>query len=671
MRSRQRSSRVSAAVLRASFFSFLVGCSQQSDPRGEATAGRGDGGGGSSQGASFGGASAPGTGGAPTSGGGTAGQGSPAGGGAATSSGGAAGREPIAGTSSAAGGVSTAGASTSGGGGVSGAPASNAGSGGQATNAPTLLGDVAFSSPSQSFKGELGISLTTTVSGAEIRYTTDGTLPTASSTLYDGTPVPITATTQLRAQPFVAGAASGAVSTGLYIARTFEATSTLPILILDGYGSGKSTDKELYLDAAVMVFEPVDGTASLSNLPTLTTRAAYHLRGQSSATFEQRPYRVEFRDNAEKDADYALLGMPADSDWALVPPFYDRSLIRTPFTYALGKDLGLEAPRTAFAEVYVNYEARALAEADYQGIYWVSELIKNSKVRTNLKQLEEEDTTLPKISGGYIWKFEQFAAEEPTLTCTGSNPIRDSLGAGVGGPGVGFPGGGSAGAGNVSAATCWHSLEVVDPEPLNAEQKAWITQYIQQFHDSLHATPIGDYGAYIDLPSFVDYFLVNELSRNMDAYVRSAYYFKDRDGKIKAGPLWDYNFAFGEGSPDVVDPAGGWQALAGRNVNDWYPKLLADPGFGAAVKARWQVVRAEQFSQASLDEHVSTLIAPLAGAIAKDYAKWPVSFMIERAGRSMVPISFPTAETFDGQIQALRAYLSARLNRMDTLIGQL
>jgi hypothetical protein len=117
------------------------------------------------------------------------------------------------------------------------------------------------------------VGMTTAIGGVEIRYTTDGTLPTAASTLYPGAPVALTATTQVRAMPFVASTAAGAVSTAVYIARTFDFTSDLPIVVVDGYGKGKPEDKEVYLDAAVMLFEVADGMASIAAQPTVATRA--------------------------------------------------------------------------------------------------------------------------------------------------------------------------------------------------------------------------------------------------------------------------------------------------------------------------------------------------------------------------------------------------------------
>ncbi|WP_437798952.1 CotH kinase family protein [Sorangium sp. So ce693] len=532
------------------------------------------------------------------------------------------------------------------------APAGDGNGNGNAAPPPSLIGDVSFSTPSQTFRDQIQVGMSTAIEGAEIRYTLDGLLPTASSTLYTGEPVPLTATTQVRAQAFVGGAATGAVSTGLYIARTIDATSDIPIVIVDGYGMGKPTDKEVYFDAAVMIWEPVDGVASIASLPTMAMRGGYHVRGQSSQNFPQTPYKLELWDNDDKDLDYPVLGMPADSDWALIPPYYDRTLIRNPFTFTLGRDMGLQAPRVEFAEVYLNYDARAIGEADYQGIYWVSETIKNNKVRTDLKELKETDRGLPDISGGYIFKFDQAAAEEPKLACTGSDPL-PSFG-GFGGPRPDEGG------------TCWIDLEVVDPDPLNDEQKTWLTQYIQEFHDSVHQTPIGDYSSYIDVPSFIDYLIISELTLNVDAYVRSAYYFKDRDQKLKAGPLWDYNFALGGvGAQSATPQSGddtGWRFSGTRNVNNWYQKLTADPSFMAQVKARYTALRQTHLSEAAIEERMNGLSAPISQAVVRDFAKWPVSDVIESSEGFL---GGPTAPTWEGQLQGMRDFLRARLAWMD------
>src|SRR5690606_39056723 len=138
--------------------------------------------------------------------------------------------------------------------------------------------------------------------------------------------------------------------------RTFDYTSDIPIMIMEGYGGGKPADKETYIDLAVMTFEPVDGVAALSDMPVLASRAGYRLRGQSSANFEKAPYRVELWDNADQDADYPLLGMPPEADWAMVGPYTDKTLIRNAFVYSLSRDMGLQTMDLRFAEVFINQD---------------------------------------------------------------------------------------------------------------------------------------------------------------------------------------------------------------------------------------------------------------------------------------------------------------------------
>lgn len=508
----------------------------------------------------------------------------------------------------------------------------------QAEAQDDLTGDIVFSTPSGAFQGELSVSLSTSVSGAQIRYTTNGQLPNASSPLYSA-PLRLTATTQLRAQAFVNGTATGAPGTALYIARDFNATHDLPLMVVDAYGAGKPGRE--YVDSAAMIFGDVPhATTSLAESPAVATRAGIRLRGNSSATFEKTPYRLEFWDNDSDDLDWPVLGMPADSDWVLRGPFTDKTLIRDAFVYSLGRDMGIHAPRFAFVEFYLNTDNGPLTSSDYMGVYMIVETIKNSKDRLDLKQLDEDDTTLPKITGGYIFKFEWMAAEEPILQCSGN------------------------------AATCWNYLEVADPDPLNAEQRAWLTQYLQEFHDVMRgpnfADPQTGYSAYIDVGSFINQMIIYELSREMDAYVRSSHFYKDRDGKITAGPLWDYDLSFGVGGFFNNTQAAGWQYDQTRQpmVHDWWRTLMRDPVFVNQVKARWQELRQGLLSDASLNSRIDTLSAPLTNAAARNFQRWP--------NLTSPMVSFfqtPTAPTWQGQLDHMRTWLAQRTAWLDSTSG--
>ncbi|MEU4449083.1 CotH kinase family protein [Actinosynnema sp. NPDC050801] len=509
-----------------------------------------------------------------------------------------------------------------------------------AAAAEDLVGDITFSVPSGTFQGQVSVSLSTTISGAQIRYTTNGQLPNAQSTLYQGSPVQLTRTTQLRAQAFVNQAASGRPGTAMYVAR--EATATahdLPVVAIDSYGAGKPQRE--YFDGATMIFEPqAGGTTSLAAAPKVATRAGFRLRGQSSASFEKTPYRLEFWDNAGDDADYPVLGMPADSDWVLRGPFTDKALIREAFIYDLGREMGLKAPRYKFVEFYLNTDATAVGPNDYMGVYMMVETIKNSKNRLDLKGLDEDDTTLPTIQGGYIFKFEWMAAEEPTLPCTGPTN------------------------------TCWNYLEVVDPDPLNTQQRDWLRGHIQEFHNVLRAPNFADpttgYHKYIDVPSFTDHMIINELSRGMDAYLRSAHFYKDRDGKIVAGPLWDFDLTFGVGGFFQNDQPAGWQYQQTRQpqANDWTTQLLRDPAFVNQAKSRWQSLRRGLLSDSALQSRIDTLARPLTNGAQRNFQRWP--------NLSSATVGFfrtPTAPTWQGQVQAMRDWMQRRITWLDSTAG--
>ncbi|MGC4756044.1 CotH kinase family protein [Micromonospora trifolii] len=509
-----------------------------------------------------------------------------------------------------------------------------------AADAPDdLVGDITFSVPSGTFQGEVAVTLSSTVSGAQIRYTTNGQPPTAQSSLYPGSALRFTRTTQLRAQAFVGQTPTGAPGTAMYAAQNVTTAHDLPVVLIDSYGAGRP-DRE-YFDATTMIFEPAGGgTTSLAAAPTLSTRAGFRLRGNSSATFEKTPFRVEFWDNADDDADHPVLGMPADSDWVLRGPFPDKALIREALVYDLGREMGLPAPRYAFAEFYLNTDAAPVGAGDYMGVYMFMETIKNSKDRLDLKQLDSNDVTLPRIQGGYIWKFEWMAAEEPTLPCTGP------------------------------AATCWNYLEVADPSPLQPQQREWLRGHLQEFNDVLHSSNFADpttgYRKYIDVDSFIDLMIVNELSREMDAYVRSSHFYKDRDSKIFAGPLWDFDLSFGVGGFFANDQVSGWQHQQTRqpSANDWFAQLLRDPAFVNQARSRWQTLRRGLLSDAALQTRVNALATPLTNAAQRNFQRWPIL--------TAPTVSFfrtPTSPTWQGQVQVMRDWMLRRAAWLDSTAG--
>lgn len=499
------------------------------------------------------------------------------------------------------------------------------------TPAAQLIGDMVFSVPSCTFSNQVTVTLSSKIANSQIRYTTDGSVPTASSPLYSS-PLTFTKTTQLRAQSFVNGAVNGNMGTAVYVASAINTKHDLPVLILDAYGGGKPARD--YKDVAVMLMEPQNNEASLLQKPTVATRAGFHVRGQSSANYEKTPYRLELWDNKNDDAKYSLLGMPGDGDWALLSPFPDKSLIRNALAYELGASMGLKAPRYRFVEVYLNLDNQPLSSADYQGVYLLTETLEIDKDRVNIKKLKEKDLTEPNITGGYLMQFNMMATDGPLVKGSG-----------------------------------WNDLEITDPDDLQPEQLTWISNYIQKVHNSIHSSNPSDttngYPAYIDVDSFINYIIGNEIAREGDSYMRSTYIYKDRGARLAAGPLWDYDLAYNcvtgmMGSTNYIQ---GWQfqpMFGMSSTCDWYYKLMQDPTFQSKISARWQELRSGPLSDTQLKALVQKLTTPLANGAKRNFQKWN-----NLNTKNVGGFSTQTTQTWEEQISIIQNFLLQRAAWLD------
>ncbi|HEU5076236.1 MAG TPA: CotH kinase family protein, partial [Polyangiaceae bacterium] len=381
---------------------------------------------------------------------------------------------------------------------------------------------------------------------------------------------------------------------------------------------------------------------SFAAAPVVASGAGVHIRGQSSVYFEKKPYRLELRDGTDADRDCPMFDMPADSDWVLNPPFPDKALIRNAFVYSLGPEMGLAAPRGRLVEVYINSEPRALRSSDYQGVYFFVETIKNQKYRLNLQQLEPSDTMLPDIQGGYIFEFDWQSTDiDQPLPCP------------------------------EAAEYCWDWLGVVDPKAMNQDQHDYLASHLAGLAAAFHAEDPADpelgYPAFIDTASFVNRVIINELTRNVDGYVRSLYFYKDRNTKVLAGPLWDFDVIAGvgwrEGPYDNVS-IDGWQYEVFESppeTLEWFRVLMNDATFRAALEERWRELRQGVLSNAELVAQIRRLTQGLANAAERNFERWPI-LTTEQVAR----FETSTADTWQGQVDVMQEWLLRRAEWLDT-----
>jgi hypothetical protein len=286
---------------------------------------------------------------------------------------------------------------------------------------------VAFSTSSQLFTEDFRVELSTATPGAEIRYTTDLSVPTNASDnpspIYTG-PIEITVSTQIRARAFKPGALDGAVRTETFLKMSEGVpafSSELPVIVVStlGAGSPPGTDSTTRKTAYMFFFEPdpETGRTVLTQSPALTTRAAVRRRGSSSGGWPKYSLSVEtWRDGDDEDRTITPLGMAPEADWILNARYeWDLALMRNPFVYEISRQIGRYAPRTRFVEVFSDTTGTAVTDADYFGVYSLIEKIEADPNRVDIKRLMPWENSETEITGGYIFKNDRPDPGEPVI----------------------------------------------------------------------------------------------------------------------------------------------------------------------------------------------------------------------------------------------------------------
>ena len=376
------------------------------------------------------------------------------------------------------------------------------------------------------------------------------------------------------------------------LAQVNFVSSNLPIVLLNTFG--QSITDEPKITAQMQVIDNGPGQINhLSDPPNhFNGSIGIEFRGSTSYLFsDKKPYSIEIRDADGNDQDFPLLGMPENSDWAFLAPFSDKSLVRDAFMLGLARDVMPWASRTRFVELVLN--------GQYNGIYLVTEKIKRDKDRVDVSKLKPEDLAGDSITGGYILKIDKTsgAANEGW-----TSPYRHIPGA--------------------WQTTLWQ-VEYPKPDDLQPAQKAYIQQWITGFEAAMFSPNFADtatgYPKYLDVESFVDFTLLNELAKSVDAYRISTFLYKDKDSKdtrLHAGPVWDFNIALANAGYCTSDDPEGWmidfnEYCPGDQwiIQFWWKKMWEDPIYRRKMQDRWTELRSGPLSNAKVYHLLDSLTA--------------------------------------------------------------
>ena len=480
-------------------------------------------------------------------------------------------------------------------------------------NAQAIADAVTFSAVSRTFTTAFNLVLSVaSPATTTIRYTLDGSVPTSASTAY-GAPIPISATTRIRARSFRTGLSDGPVRSETFFLLASDAAtfaSEIPVVVIDNFGAGEIPLPESLTrqTSQMMIFEPVNGLTSLTSTPTVTSRAGIRRRGESSlrSTASKPNISVEAWGEVDEEGKaVSPLGMPADSDWVLYAPWtIDTAMIRNPFIYEVSNQAGQYAVRTRFVEVFLNHGGGSITRAgDYYGVYVLMEKIKRSSDRVDVAKLPSGATTEPDITGGYIWKMDKAEAVDDV----------DNF---------------AAAGKSLPTAAGQRVLQYVEPggDDLTAVQKTWFTGHL----DAIHAlVPNGNYESMIDVKAFADHHILNVFTNNADGLTASTFYHKDRKGLVKMGPIWDFDRSMGcdndsrASNPEVWSLAADQLYFFQGSGSLWFRSLaLSDPDFWMLWVDRWQAMRNGPLSDAAMSERIERYRTEIGPAALRNYAKW-------------------------------------------------
>ena len=420
-------------------------------------------------------------------------------------------------------------------------------------------------------------------------------------------------------------------------AEAEDAARVLPVLMLELKGKeiGQAETR-----GTLKVIEDHDG--SLKDLQTsqisVQSGVSVEIHGETSAGLAKKSYRLELLDDRheDRDRDLPLLGLPAGSDWVLHSCGSDRTCLRNVLAYALGRALGHYAPRTRFTELYVN--------GDYRGIYVLVERIRRDRNRVDLPR-PSATAADGDISGGYIFRMD-LGEGKPTdrVPRDWVSPVSHTV----------------------------YSYYYPRFDQITPAQKAYLHDHVSRFETMMRSSswndPQSGYRQWLDIRSWVDFALIQELSINPDAYFKSIYLQKwprSRGDKIALGPVWDFDLAFGVAEFRDARNTQAWAHRMNRfggepvsydpprqlpYVPAHWERLWTDPAFHQDLRCRWQELRQGPLQMRTLHAMIDGWADELTEAQPRDASVW----------------GNPPANAYAGEVESLKDFLVKRVAWMDS-----
>lgn len=398
------------------------------------------------------------------------------------------------------------------------------------------------------------------------------------------------------------------------------------------YGCKKDTGSFTYIKSAVPVIHintnnyaaidsksiEVDGKINIDSSAfsgRFEGSIKIRLRGNTTLGFPKLPYKIKLSTKA------SILGMPAQKNWVLLANYSDKTLMRNYLAFKGSEIFSLPyTPRSRFVDVFIN--------GVYKGNYQLTEDIRVDKNRVDINEMAEDHIASDNITGGYLLEFDQRRD---------STDIWVTLNSGL-------------------------SVIIHQPDHNNPTQNNYIKNYLQATENAIYATNFNDtlhgYAKYLNTETLIKWFWVNELMKNNDAnFFSSVWMYKDRNGLLNFGPVWDFDLAAGNiNYSNCQHPQGWWVRDA-----PWISRLFQDTAFTQKAITQWEQVRP---ALNNLPDLIDNTALYLSLSQKQNFAVWPI----------LNQYVWPNPQingSFNGEISFLKSWLQQRINWIDTNIQTL
>ena len=421
---------------------------------------------------------------------------------------------------------------------------------------------------------------------------------------------------------------------------TVNIASNLPLVLINTNGQEIIYGTKIEADMQIIDHGPLKLNHVADPANGYNGKIGIEIRGSFSVMFPQKGYGLETRDSKDVQKNVTILGMPSENDWVLEQHYNDKALMRNELAYHLFNNMGHYASRTRYCEMFLNN--------NYMGIYFFGEKIKQNKNRVNIAKLTTTDID---STGGYILKNDNVGSNDLAFTSY-------------------FGESGEPNAQDVN-------FIYVDPksDEITKNQQAYIKSFINSFETALYGDdyrdPVNGYLPYINQGSFVDYFILGELSRNVDTYKKSRYMFKDcdsRGGLLTTGPAWDYDWAFKniEEPPsfNTTDGSGWVYAIPPPHspaYPGWAPRMMKDSNFVNTLKTRYVQLRKTILDTVNIFNYIDSIHNLVNEAQVRHYIKWPILGIVSTGA----PEVDPQPATYAAAVLQIKKWISTRLAWLD------